>query len=198
MGAVIARRVGLPIERLVIATNANDEVPIFLATGRYEKISPSRVCLSNAMNVGHPSNLARLVDVYGGRMDETGELLEKPDMEQMRNDLYAVSISDEETRTTIRGAWKKHGIVLEPHGAVGWAGLERYLEEHQVPEERLAISLETAHPAKFPDEIQALTGVNPEPPPSLVGLEDRLEEYPVMTTAYEPLRDLLLHRYTAQ
>jgi threonine synthase len=198
MGAVIARRIGLPIERLVIATNANDEVPIFLATGRYEKISPSRVCISNAMNVGHPSNLARLVDVYGGRMDETGALLEKPDMERMRNDLHAVSISDEETRATIRNAYKRYGIVLEPHGAVGWAGLERYLEEHQVPEDRLAISLETAHPAKFPDEIEALTGVNPEPPPSLVGLEDRMEDYPVMSTDYEPLRDLLLRHYTAR
>ena len=198
MGAVIARRIGLPSERLVIATNANDEVPEFLKTGRYSKISPSRVCISNAMNVGHPSNLARLVDVYGGRMDETGKLCEPPDMDLMRKHLYAVSISDEETRATIRGAYEKYGIILEPHGAVGWAGLERYLEENQVPEDRLSVSLETAHPAKFPEEVEALTGVNPEPPPSLVGLEDRLEEYQVMKTDYEPLRDLLLDRYSTR
>jgi threonine synthase len=196
MGAVIATRLGLPSERLVIATNANDEVPIFLETGSYSKISPSRVCISNAMNVGHPSNLARLVDLYGGRMDETGELREQPDMDLMRKHLYAVSISDEVTRATIRSAYEKYGVLLEPHGAVGWAGLERYLEQNQVPEDRLAISLETAHPAKFPEEVEALTGVNPELPPSLVGLEDRLEEYPVMKTDYEPLRDLLLERYS--
>jgi threonine synthase len=68
MGAIIAWRMGLPIARLVVATNANDEFPIFVRTGEYRKIVPSRVCISNAMNVGHPSNLARLVDAYGGWM----------------------------------------------------------------------------------------------------------------------------------
>ena len=72
MGAVIAGQMGLPIRRLVVPVNGNDEFPRFLATGRYEKIEPSHNCLSNAMNVGHPSNLARLVAVYGGEMDETG------------------------------------------------------------------------------------------------------------------------------
>ncbi len=125
LGAVIARKMGLPIERLIIATNANDEVPIFLETGRYEKIIPSRVCISNAMNVGHPSNLARLVDVYGGRMDETGAILKQPDMDAMRRDLYAVSISDEQTRATIKETYERHSVILEPHGAVGWSGLEQ-------------------------------------------------------------------------
>ena len=124
---------GLPISRIVIATNANDEVPRFLATGRYEKIVPSRVCISNAMNVGHPSNLARLVDLYGGWMDETGALREPPDMDALRRDLFAVSVSDEETRATIQETWKRHGVVLEPHGAVGWAGLERFLASPGAP-----------------------------------------------------------------
>ena len=104
MGAVIARRMGLPIERLVISTNANDEVPIFLRSGQYEKVVPSRVCISNAMNVGHPSNLARLVDVYGGWMDETGHIREMPDMEALRRDIYAVSVDDDQTRATIKAA----------------------------------------------------------------------------------------------
>ena len=195
MGAVIARRMGLPIERLVIATNANDEVPIFLQTGRYQKISPSRVCISNAMNVGHPSNLARLVDVYGGFMDETGALREPPDLDRMRRDLYAVSISDAQTRATIKDAHQRLGVLLEPHGAVGWAGLERYLRENPSASGRLAISVETAHPAKFPEEIQATIGVQPDPPPSLIGLEDRPEDYAVMSAAYEPFRDLLLARF---
>lgn len=195
MGAVIAREMGLPIDRLVIATNANDEVPIFLETGRYTKISPSRVCISNAMNVGHPSNLARLVDVYGGFMDETGCLREPPDMDRMRRDLYAVSISEDETRATIKDAHDRLGILLEPHGAVGWAGLTRYVRENPDAGDRLAISLETAHPAKFPEEIQATIGITPEAPACLAGLEARPEEYDVMSTAYEPLRDLLLARF---
>ncbi|UCG33827.1 MAG: threonine synthase, partial [Phycisphaerales bacterium] len=198
MGAVIARKMGLPIARLVIATNANDEVPRFLGTGRYEKIVPSRVCISNAMNVGHPSNLVRLVDAYGGWMDETGRLREPADMERLRADLYAVSIDDEETRSTIKAAYGRYGVVLEPHGAVGWAGLQHYLGDDPSAEGVLTVSVETAHPAKFPEEIQALIGVDPEPPASLVGLEERREEYDTMRAEYEPFRNLLLEHFTGR
>ena len=193
MGAVIATKMGIPIERLVIATNSNDEVPRYLETGRYEKIVPSRDCISNAMNVGHPSNLARLVDVYGGWIDERGEQRQAPDMDRMRRDLYAVSISDEETRATIVRAHQQ-GLLLEPHGAVGWAGLLRYLESRG-GEEPLCVSVETAHPAKFPDEIRALLGVEPALPIALQGLEDRPESYERMGVAYEPWRELLLQRF---
>jgi threonine synthase len=195
MGAVIATRMGLPVSRIVIATNANDEVPRFLATGRYEKIVPSRVCISNAMNVGHPSNLARLVDAYGGWMDETGALREMPDLARLRRDFYAISISDDETRATIREAWQKHAALLEPHGAVGWAGLRRYLSESDAPADPLAVSVETAHPAKFPEEIQALLGIDPAQPPSLAGLEAKPEQYGRLTTEYAPFRDLLKERF---
>jgi threonine synthase len=195
MGAVIAKRMGLPIERLIIATNANDEVPMFLRTGRYEKIVPSRVCISNAMNVGHPSNLARLVDAYGGWMDEAGTMHEQPDLNGLRRDLFAVSIDDERTRATIKDAYDRYGVILEPHGAVGWAGLEAFLQAHPEHAERLCISVETAHPAKFPEEIEATIGVTPDVPPSLAGLEERAETYETMSTDYEPFRDLLLERF---
>jgi threonine synthase len=195
MGAVLARKMGLPISKLVIATNANDEMPRFLASGSYEKIAPSRVCISNAMNVGHPSNLARLVDAYGGRMDQTGALLEAPNLERLRSDLYAISISDEETRATIRRAHEQHRVILEPHGAVGWAGLEHYLGQCSEDTEPLAVSVETAHPAKFPEEIQALIGVDPEVPPSLLGLEQRPERYERLGVDYGVFRDLLLDRF---
>jgi threonine synthase len=72
MGAVVAGQMGLPIRKLIASVNDNDAFPRFLATGQYQKIVPSRNSLSNAMNVGHPSNLARLVAVYGGQMDEAG------------------------------------------------------------------------------------------------------------------------------
>ena len=195
MGAVLATRMGLPVSRLVIATNANDEVPRFFATGRYEKIVPSRVCISNAMNVGHPSNLARLVDAYGGWMDETGALREPPDLARLRRDFYAVSVCDDETRATIRQAWLRHATLLEPHGAVGWAGLQRFLAEPAAPADPLAVSIETAHPAKFPEEIQALLGIDPVLPPSLAGIESKPEQYGHLTTAYVPFRDLLKERF---
>ena len=195
MGAVLATRMGVPIPRVVIATNANDEVPRFFATGCYEKIVPSRVCISNAMNVGHPSNLARLVDAYGGWMDEAGALREPPDLARLRRDFYAVSVSDDETRAAIREAWQRHGTLLEPHGAVGWAGLQRFLAEPGAPADPLAVSIETAHPAKFPEEIQALLGIDPVLPPSLAGIESKSEQYGHLTTDYVPFRDFLKKRF---
>ncbi len=197
MGAVIAGRMGLPIDRLVIATNANDEVPKFLRTGQYQKVVPSRVCISNAMNVGHPSNLARLVDLYGGWLDETGALRREPDMARMRKDLYAVSISDDLTRATIKGAYERYGAILEPHGAVGWAGLEQYFRDHSDRRKTLAVSVETAHPAKFPEEVRAAIGIDPEIPESLAGLEDRAESFDRLPATYEPFRDWLLRTLPA-
>ncbi len=197
MGAVIAGRLGVPIKRLVIATNANDEVPVFWQTEHYEKIVPSRVCISNAMNVGHPSNLARLVDLYGGWMDETGLLRELPDMNALRRDIYAVSVNDDETRATIKEAYERHGAILEPHGAVGWAGLQRFLQEHPDCADCTSFSIETAQPAKFPEEVQKTIGIEPETPPSLEGLEDRQEHFERMSTDYGAFCSRLKEQFRA-
>jgi len=194
MGGIFAREMGLPVERFVVATNANDEVPSFFASGRYRKIVPSRVCLSNAMNVGHPSNLARLVDLYGGWLDEAGELKTRPDLDRINRDFFAVSVDDEETRRTIIEAYRKHRLILEPHGAVGWAGLERFLGEGKGTG-RLAVSIETAHPAKFPEEIQALLRIDPALPPSLEGLDARPESFGEMGVDYAAFRDYLTKEY---
>ncbi len=195
MGGMLSLFNGLPIAKFIIATNENDEVPRFVETGHYEKIVPSRLCISNAMNVGHPSNLARLVDAYGGQMDELGNLHENPDMEKMRRDIYAVSIDDSETRATIGAAHKDLGLMLEPHGAVGWAGLQRYLELNSEDKKFTAISLETAHPAKFPEEIQAITGIEPLVPPSLEGLEDKTENYKEIDVNYSVFKSYLQKEY---
>src|SRR5580692_5127269 len=89
MGAVVAGQMGLPIKKLIVPVNSNDAFPRFLESGIYKKIEPSRNAVSNAMNVGHPSNLARLVAVYGGRMDETGKIHQLPDLAAMRRDLFS-------------------------------------------------------------------------------------------------------------
>jgi threonine synthase len=195
MGAVLARRMGLPIRTIVVATNANDEVPRFLETGEYRKIVPSLVCLSNAMNVGHPSNLARLVDAYGGWMDETGRIRRAPDLEAMRRDLFATAVDDVQTRVTIKEAYERHGLLLEPHGACGWAGLARFAQANPSLSGSLMVSVETAHPAKFPDEIRALLGLDPAVPPALAGLDGKPECFERIAAAYEPFRDLLVARF---
>jgi threonine synthase len=180
---------GLPVERFVIATNENDEFPKFLATERYERIDPSRVCISNAMNVGHPSNLPRLVALYGGQMDEQGVVSKPPDFAALRADIWPASVDDASTRASISATWQQHRVLLEPHGAVGWAALERYCESAGLP--RLGISIETAHPAKFPDEIVRLTGVEPDLPPALEGLDDKEELYDHGPNDYGWFRDYL-------
>lgn len=197
-GGLIARGMGLPVARFVIATNANDEFPKFVATGKYEKIVPSRVCISNAMNVGHPSNLPRLVALYGGVMDEQGRVTKEPDYAALRRDVYSVSIDDEGTRQAIKDAWRKYKTMLEPHGAVGWAGLERYLATLPANTSPFAVSIETAHPAKFPEEIQRLLGVDPPLPPSLEGLDAKPEHYEKGPNDYEWFKEFLARQFPAK
>jgi threonine synthase len=198
MGALLARRMGAPIARIVVATNANDEVPEFLRTGEYRKVVPSRECISNAMNVGHPSNLARLVDFYGGHLDETGRMRREPDLAALRRDIFAVSITDDETRETIRAAWQDGGVLLEPHGAVAWVGLSRFRGAAPADQADLpAVVVETAHPAKFPEEIRAILGLDPPVPPSLAGLDDRPERCEPMAMDYDVFRTWLHGRLRA-
>jgi threonine synthase len=194
MGALLASRMGLPVEKIIVATNANDEVVRFMETGVYEKIVPSRSCISNAMNVGHPSNFARVIALFGGWMDETGGIREMPDMARMKKELWAISISDDDTSQTIQRAWQHNQLLLEPHGAVGWLGLERYLDAHR--SDALAVSVETAHPAKFPEEIERLLGFSPEVPAALAEVEKKQEEYKTMPADYAAFQKLLLERYS--
>ena len=107
--------------------------------------------------------------------DPGPRILEMPDLARLRRDVFAVGVSDEETRETIREAWRRHRLLLEPHGAVGWAGLRRFLDGRAPGPEPLSVSVETAHPAKFPEEIRALVGVDPEVPPSPRWMEEEPE-----------------------
>ncbi len=193
MGALLAKRMGLPIERLIIVTNANDEVPIYFRTRSYQKIVPSRVCISNAMNVGHPSNFARVVDLYGGWMDETGTIHQEPDIKHMRHEMWTISIDDKETCETIQAAWKKYGVLLEPHGATGWAGLQHFIRKTKT--DSLMVSVETAHPAKFPEEINRLLSITPAVPESLDRIEKMEESYLQLPNDYQRFHHLLLEKY---
>ncbi len=196
MGGILAMKMGLPVDRFIIAVNENDEFPKYLKTGVYHKIEPSRNCISSAMNVGHPSNLTRLVDLYGGKMDEVGNIAIPADMNAMRGEIWSKSVSDFQTRTTIKEAWSKHDLLLEPHGAVGWAGLQEYFSEKGASSENLlSVVLETAHPAKFPEEINSLLGFDPELPPSLQGIEEKEEQFDSIPTNYDDFKKYLLGKY---
>ncbi len=194
-GGLIARRMGLPVRKFVVATNENDEFPKFVETGDYKKIEPSKNCISSAMNVGHPSNIPRLVSLYGGSMDEKGKVTSPPDLDRIREDMFAVSINDWETERTIHDAWMSYGLLLEPHGSVGWAGLQRYLASNDEAADQLCVSLETAHPAKFPEKIREILSLDPELPPSLKHIEKREERYDKLSKKYAEFKKYLKSNY---
>jgi threonine synthase len=193
MGGIIAREMGLPVEKFIISTNSNNEVPRYLDTGIYEIISPSVRCISNAMNVGHPSNLSRIIALYGGIMNEKGVIVKKPDLEKIRRDFFGIAITDEETRKTILECYQKYRVLLEPHGAVAFRGLESWLENHK-EDNLLSITLETAHPAKFNDELIQILGFSADIPVSLSGIINKKEDFIKIENNYIKLKEYILKR----
>ena len=195
-GGLIAREMGLPVSSFIISTNENNEVPEFLKTGDYRPITPSKNCISSAMNVGHPSNLPRIIALYNGRMDEKGNIIKPPDLAPMRKDFFPVSVSDSETRETIRETWMRFKIILEPHGAVAWKGLVSYLDMQRIMKEKiLSVSLETAHPAKFGEEINKILDFSPSIPDSLIKIESKNEEYLSLGNNYNDFKRFLTKNY---
>ena len=147
---LLAKRMGLPVARFVASTNINDVVPAYLASGQLLP-RPSIHTLSNAMDVGNPSNFARIVDLYNG------------DLTAIKRDIVGYAFTDEETRQAMLSVSKRNNYTLDPHGAVGYLGLKKYLEG--LKNEVNGIFLETAHPAKFKDVVeQAIGEIIPLPP----------------------------------
>ena len=194
MGAVVARQMGLPLRKIIASVNDNDAFPRFLATGVYEKISPSRNSLSNAMNVGHPSNLARLVAVYGGQMDETGKIHRQPDLAALRRDLFSTSINDTRTVAGVRDFWNKFQLLLEPHGAVAWQGFLDWNAVDPLGNSPAAI-VETANPAKFPDEVEKVVGWPPDVPDAMLAALKLPEDYDRLGADYAKFREYLLQAH---
>ena len=198
MGAVVAREMGLLVKKLVVSVNDNDAFPRFLASGVYEKVVPSRNSVSNAMNVGHPSNLARLVAIYGGQMDETGKINRQPDLAAMRRDLFSSSVSDDRTRAALKNFWEKYQLLLEPHGAVAWQGFLDWLKAENVSRETFpAVIVETANPAKFPEEIQKMMTWSPDIPPQMEAALTLPEDFDRLGADYEKFKAYLIQRHVA-
>lgn len=174
---MMARRLGLPVARFVAATNVNDVVPEFLASGIYEP-RPSRTTISNAMDVGDPSNFARLLDLCGG------------DRDALRRELSGFRYDDDETRRAIRDVRERTGYVLDPHTAVGYLALKAALAEEDG--QRSGIVLATAHPVKFREHVEPLVGERIPVPERLARcLERRGEAFPLEREAGELKRCLL-------
>jgi threonine synthase len=130
-------------------------------------------------------------------MNPKGEILKKPDLKKMKEDMFAVSVDDEITRQTIKRIYERHNVLLEPHGAVGWEGLRKYINQNPDSAEKTqaCACLETAHPAKFPEEIQHVLGIDPELPPSLTMLDRKEEQFDKIGSDYPGFKKYLINKY---
>lgn len=135
---IMAKQMGLPIEHFIASTNVNDAVPRYLETGTYEPL-PTLPTISNAMDVGNPSNFIRIQKIYNN------------DIFKMKKDVSGFRFTDSETRKAMKEIYEAAGYIADPHGAVGYLGLKAYLENQN--ENLYGVFLETAHPVKFDKEV---------------------------------------------
>jgi threonine synthase len=142
-GGLLAQRMGLPVYRFIAATNVNDIVPEYLKTKSFRP-RPSQQTMSNAMDVGNPSNFARMSDLY------------RHEYEAMAKEITGYRFTDEETAEAMRKVYKEKKYIMDPHGAIGYLGLKEYLKETQANVS--GVFLETAHPGKFLDVVEKTLG----------------------------------------
>lgn len=176
-----AWRWGLPAASFIAATNCNDVVPEYLQTGVYRP-RPSIPTLSNAMDVGHPSNLERMEVLFDG------------DWRAMAGMIRAGAVSDERTLSTMNQLWREQGVIVDPHTAVGCAVAGDYMEGVENKDEQIVV-LATAHPGKFGATVKKATGVEVELPEQLArSLTLPKQAVPLGATLLE-LSDFLLERF---
>lgn len=194
MGTVIAKDMGLPIKQIICGVNENREFPEYMRSGEY-RVQASIWSPSTAMIVSHPSNFARLIEFYGGHIyDERDESTKKvvtpglidrpPDIEAMRRDIYTVSVSNPQHYETIRNVYERFGIILDPHGSVGFKALDKFFSGKH---DDYAVVYETADPGKFPDDIEKAVGIRPPVPEGIVSQRDLKER--VFSVESPPLVD---------
>jgi threonine synthase len=174
---LIAKRIGLPVERFVAATNVNDVVPEYLRTGEY-KPRASVKTVANAMDVGAPSNFERMRAMYG------------ESFEALRCDIAGAAFNDETVVAEIRAMWGRHGYLLDPHGAIAWLGLRDTLEIE--PHDAPGVFLATAHPAKFREVVEPAIGETIALPPALAEAIKRPRHSERLPVDYGVLKKLLL------
>ncbi len=173
---ILASQSGLPVHHFIAACNTNDVVTNYLQTSNF-KPQTAVPTLSNAMDVGNPSNFVRILEIFHHQFPE------------LKNKLSSYSISDANTIKTIKEVYEQHNYLLDPHGAVGYLALKKYLEND--PSSK-GIFLETAHPVKFPDAVEKATSKKIEVPSSISTIMNKTKKSIEMKADYDELRAHLL------
>ena len=175
---LIAKKMGLPIHHFVASVNSNKVFERYIKNGSYEP-QPSVQTISNAMDVGNPSNYARIIDLYHN------------DIDAIRNDISCYSFSDDETYAVMKEIFLTTNYVMDPHGAVGYLGLRKYQKENP---DTLGIILETAHPAKFIDVVENANTLKVTIPDQLKALENLQKRAFNLAASYDDFKGFLLNR----
>ena len=171
---VMAQKLGLPIKHFVASTNVNDTVPNYLKEGVYNP-KPSKATISNAMDVGNPSNFIRIQELFNN------------DIEALKNTFSSYSFKDDKTKAIMKEIYTKSGYVAEPHGAIGYLGLKK----HGLKKNEFGVFLETAHPVKFLDIVEATLPVKVEIPQQIQKIINK-EKVSIKAASYQDLKDFLM------
>lgn len=194
---ILAHISGLPVQHFVAACNDNDVVPVYFASGGSYEPKPAVATLSNAMDVGNPSNFVRILELFGNEFPK------------VKGAISSYSISDDTTVETVREVFNKQKYLLDPHGAVGYYALNDYLEKqnsaggtgvepasagNSTAAVQKGFFLETAHPVKFPEAIEKVTGQKIPTPESVQHLFGKQKESVLIKASFNELRNWLLSR----
>lgn len=175
---LIAKKTGLPISKFVASSNINKVVKDFLDTGKFIP-RPSISTISNAMDVGNPSNFFRILEMF------------ENNLEQIKNEIVSYSFSDEETRNAISEYYRKYHYLMDPHGAVAWLGMNKYIEHKP---NSIGIFLETAHPAKFKNVVEEIIKKEIPLPENLRKNISKQKHIKEMKNSFNELKAFLLER----
>ncbi|MEP7263592.1 MAG: threonine synthase [Bacteroidota bacterium] len=175
---ILAKKMGLPVSRFIASVNANDVFTNYLNSGEYLPRTSVQT-LSNAMDVGAPSNFARLLSIYINNITE------------MRKDIISYSFNDEETTMAMKEVYSKFKYIMDPHGAVAYLGWKKYQETNK---ECLGIILETAHPSKFIETVEEVLQIELQIPVELSSLSEKKKSATLLPTEYNSFKEFLLNR----
>ncbi len=172
---LLAKKMGLPIHQMIAATNANDIVPNYLESGIFIPRA-SQATISNAMDVGNPSNFVRMQKLY------------QDDFDRLRVEVKGCRFSDDQTREAMKNVYRDQHYLMDPHGAIGYLGLEQYLQK----DDSIGVFLETAHPAKFKEVVEESVNDTFELPDRLQEFMSREKKSVQMNAGFEFLKGFLM------
>jgi threonine synthase len=172
---MMAQQMGLPIDHFIACTNVNDAVPTYLETGNYKAVTTTPT-ISNAMDVGDPSNFVRIQKIYGNQFD------------QLKTHLSGYRFTDSATRIAMKEIHASAGYIADPHGAVGYLGLKDYMVNHS---HKYGVFLETAHPVKFLDTVEETLNTKVKLPSRIQSLFSK-EQKSIAVANYAELKQYLL------